>query len=50
MFAKWQLYQAAEPLASTNGNGQRRALTAEVIFGTSLSEAIEVTKLANVTL
>lgn len=51
MFVKWQLYQAAElPFASTNGNGQRRALTAEVIFGASLSEAIEVTKLANVTL
>ena len=50
MFLKWELYQAADaPFASTNGNGQRRGLTAEVIFGTG-SSATEVTKLANVTL
>lgn len=35
MFLKWELYQTADVLfASTNGNGQRRGLTAEVIFGT----------------
>lgn len=35
MFLKWELYQTADvPFASTNGNGQRRGLTAEVIFGT----------------
>lgn len=38
MFLKWELYQAADvPFASTNGNGQRRGLTAEVIFGTGSS-------------
>lgn len=38
MFLKWKLYQTADiSFASTNGNGQRRALTAEVIFGTGSS-------------
>lgn len=38
MFPKCELYQTADiPFASTNGNGQRRGLTAEVIFGTGRS-------------
>lgn len=37
-----------ESMSSTNGHGQRRAPTAEVIFGDVQSGGAEVARLANV--